>query len=255
MRRALATVATLLLVASSGAARAEWSVFGEYQGFRWTEPSVGVTEKGPLWGLGVTWAQDKDRLSFRYRGKYYFGETEYDGSTLIGNTPVQTTVEYDGLFNEFQATYRREGSPWRTVLGAGLDYWNRQLSDTQREEWWVYFVRLGAEWSPRHRDGWLIGGGIKYPFYVYENPHARSIGLDEDTKLYPEGRISFYLDIGYRVGRVMLTAFYDSWRFDESARERTSGPLCQAAFGTQTCALYQPASNADMLGVRLHVHF
>jgi hypothetical protein len=252
--RALAVAATLLLVA--GAARAEWSMFGEYQRFRWTEPTIGVKEKGPLWGIGLNWDQDKpERLAFRYRGKYYFGRVDYDGSTLITNQPVQTQVDYDGLLNELQLTYRRHESPTRVGVGFGLDYWNRQLSDVQREEWWVYFVRVGAEWTQRYRDGWFFGGGIKYPFYVYENPHATSIGFTEETKLYPEGKLSLYADLGYRRGYVMVSAFYDSWRFEQSATERTSGPPCVAAFGTQTCGLFQPASNADMYGIRLHVFF
>ena len=254
MLRALAVAATLLLVA--GAARAEWSVYGEYQRYRWTEPTIGVKETGPIWGLGLNWDQNKpERLAFRYRGKYYFGDVDYDGSTLITNQPVQTTVEYTGLQNELQATYRRADSNWRVVTGLGLDYWNRQLSDVQREEWWVYYVRAGTEWSQRYREGWFADGGIKFPFYVYENPHARSIGFTEDTKLYPEGRLSFYFDVGYRTRYVMVSAFYDSWRFDESKSERTSGPPCVAAFGTPTCGLFQPASNADMYGIRLHVFF
>lgn len=254
MRRAVAAAALLLLLC--GTARAEWSVFGEYQRYRWTEPSVGVKEKGPLWGIGLAWDQDKpERLAFRYRGKYYFGNVNYDGSTLVSNQPVQTTVDYDGFANELQATYRRQESPWRVVVGVGLDYWNRQLSDVQREEWWVYYLRAGTEWRQRYRDGWFVAGGIKYPFYVYENPHAGSIGLDEDTKLYPEGKLSLYADLGYRQGYVMISAFYDSWRFERSNTERTSGPLCVASFGTQTCGLFQPASNADMVGLRLHIYF
>jgi hypothetical protein len=253
---ALAALATLLL-AAAGSVQAEWSAFADYQRFRWREPSVGVTEKGPLKGLGIGWSQDKPAgLAFRYQGKYYFGDVKYTGGTLVGNTPVETTVEYNGLVNELQATYRRRDSRLFTVLGVGLDYWNRQLSQVQHEEWWVYYVRLGADWGERRAVGWFVGGGLKYPFYTLVNPHARAIGFDEDTKVYPEGKLSLYADIGYRLHRnVSISAFYDSYRFDESRAERASGPTCVASFGTPTCGILQPASNADMYGVRLHVHF
>jgi hypothetical protein len=246
------------LAAASGAAKAEWSANLEYERYRWTEPSVGVTEKGPLYGLGVGWAQEQPTTgwAFSYRGKYYFGSVDYSGGTLVGNQPVQATVDYNGLLNEVQAAYLVPEMPLRAVLGLGLDYWNRQLSSAQHEEWYVYFLRAGAEWGNRLKEGWFVGGGIKYPFYVLQNPHARSIGFDQDVKLHPKGTASLYADVGYRLGpHWTLSAFYDSYRFDQSPTERVSGATCTASFGVPTCGLLQPASNADMYGLRVYYHF
>jgi hypothetical protein len=255
--RLAAAAALPLLAAASFAASAEWSAFAEYERFRWREPSVGVTEKGPLVGLGAAWTQDKaSGLVFRYHGKYYFGDVKYTGGTLVGNQPVETIVEYDGLLNELQATYRGTASRLQTVVGVGLDYWNRQLSDVQREEWWVYYARVGAEWGDRQSEGWFVGGGLKYPFHVLVNPHARSIGFDQNTRLYPEGALSLYADLGYRfASRWTLSAFFDTYRFNESPAERVTGPTCLAAQGSNDCGLLQPASNARVYGLRVYFHF
>ena len=64
------------------------------------------------------------------------------------------------------------------------------------------------------------------------------------------------LCLGYRLNRkYTLSAFYDSYRFDQSAAVNVSGQLCLDSFGVPNCRLLQPASNADMYGVRLHLHF
>lgn len=248
----------LSFAAASGAARAEWSASLEYQRFKWAEPSIGVTEKGPLLGIGIGWSDEKPSgWGLSWRGKYYFGTVDYDGATLVGNQPVKGSVDYDGLSNEIQASYPLERTRrLRATLGLGFDYWNRQLTAVQREEWYAYFLRAGAEWGNRLQEGWFVGGGLKYPFYVVQDPHARSIGFDQDVKLHPDGRWSLYADAGYRVNRnFTVSAFYDSYRFDQSATVNVSGPTCQASFGVPNCRLLQPASNADMYGVRLTLHF
>jgi len=256
-RRFLAAL-FLFLLGASGAARAEWSGSVEYQRFKWSEPSIGVTETGPLLGLGLDWRVEKpSSWQFAWRGKYYFGTVDYDGSTLVGGQPIQGSVDYDGLYNEFQASYPLEST--RTVraqFGLGLDYWNRQLTAVQREEWYVYFLRSGVDWGNRLQQGWFAGGGLKYPFYVVQDPHARSIGFDQDVKLHPKGRWSFYADVGYRLTpNFTVGAFYDSYRFDQSARVAVSGRTCQESFGVPDCGLLQPASNADMVGLRLTLRF
>jgi len=243
---------------ASAAARAEWSGSLEYQHFKWSEPTVGVSETGSLWGLGLGWTDEKPSgWALAWRGKYYFGTVDYNGATLVGGQPVTGSVDYDGLFNEVQTSYPLDaGRRLRGLLGLGLDYWNRQLTEVQREEWYVYFLRAGLEWGNRRREGWFIGGGFKYPFYVIQDPHARSIGFDQDVTLHPKGKPSLYADAGYRLsGNVTVGAFYDSYRFDQSGAVNVSGQTCVDSFGTPTCRLLQPKSDADMYGLRLTLHF
>jgi len=258
MARSFALAILLSFAAVSGTARAEWSAGLEYQRFKWTEPSIGVSETGPLVGIGLGWDGEKPSgWALSYRGKYYFGTVDYDGATLVGGQPVKGSVDYDGLANEVGLSYALESQRrLRAGVGLGLDYWNRQLTSVQREEWLVYFLRAGVEWGNRLQEGWFLGGGVKYPFYVVQDPHARSIGTDQDVKLHPDGRVSWYADLSYRLNRkYTLSAFYDSYRFDQSAAVNVSGQLCLDSFGVPNCRLLQPASNADMYGVRLHLHF
>jgi hypothetical protein len=255
MKRAIALFGLLTLGSSS--AFAEWSANLQYERFKWTEPSVGVTEKGPRVGLGAGWTQNKaSGWGFAYRGALYVGSVNYDGATLVGNQPIQSTTDYAGILNEIQAIYRSSGGGAQLVAGLALDYWNRQLTKDQHEEYWVYFLRLGGEFGGRMTQGWFVGGGVKYPLYVVEDPHARDIGFDQDTTLHPGRAFSLYADIGYRFGRHWsLNGYYDSYRFKESQRSGAlTGPTCTAA-GFTSCVLFQPASNADSYGLRLHYHF
>jgi len=255
-RRFVAVLFVFLLAA--GAAHAEWSASVEYQRFKWTEPSVGVRETGPLMGLGLGWTEEKPSgWALAWRGKYYFGSVDYNGATLVGGQPVTGSVDYDGLYNEVRLSHPLERSGrLHGAAGLGLDYWNRQLTATQREEWYVYFLRAGVEWGNPRREGFFVGGGVKYPLYVVQDPHAKSIGFDQDVKLHPKGKLSLYADLGYRVSRdFTVSAFYDSYRFDQSSAVNVSGDTCVASFGTPNCRLLQPASNADMYGIRLTLHF
>ena len=70
MTRAALGVAALCLAGVTGSASAEWSIMGQVEHFKWTEPSVGVTEKGPRVGLGLGWTQNKSSgWLFAYRFK------------------------------------------------------------------------------------------------------------------------------------------------------------------------------------------
>jgi hypothetical protein len=98
--RRFVAVLFALLLAASGTARAEWSAGLEVQRFKWTEPTVGVTETGPLWGLSLGWRDEQPSgWALAWRGKYYFGTVNYDGATLVGGQPVQGSVDYDGTPN------------------------------------------------------------------------------------------------------------------------------------------------------------
>jgi hypothetical protein len=131
----------------------------------------------------------------------------------------------------------------------GLDYWNRQLTDVQKEEWWVTFARLGGEYGTRARPGMFAGGGVKYPLYVVEDAHLNDIGFDQNPKLHPGRAPSLYAEIGYRFDRQWtLSGYYDSYRFKQSPGERVTG-------GGASFIVFQPESKVDSFGLRLHLHF
>src|SRR5690348_9614660 len=132
MKKALAWGMVVLGLGLSPLARAEWSVFGEVERFKWSESTTpSVTETGPMLGLGVRWRQDRPvGLGFGYEARAYGGSVDYKGSLLFSGAPITGTTDYHGLRQEGQLTYRFRG-PGELLLGVGYDYWNRQLTVDQ----------------------------------------------------------------------------------------------------------------------------
>jgi hypothetical protein len=249
---ALAFLASLVLASAS--ARAEWEANVKVERFRWAEDTQpGVTETGPRFGLGVAWTQDRDSgWLAAWRGEIYGGAVEYNGAQLFPpNNPVTGTTEYTGFITELHALYRTGGGGAALLAGLGFDYWNRQLTSIQAEEWYVTFVRLGGEIGNRTRrgGGFFAGAGVKYPIYISEDAHLTDIGFDSNPTLHPGRAPSLYGEIGYRFAEQWtLTGYYDSYRFGKSPEERVTA-------GGAPFIVFQPASRVDTFGIRLHLHF
>lgn len=251
MRKALSAGLLALGLALSAPASAEWSVFGELERFQWKEHiSPSVTETGPMLGLGVRWRQDRPvGFGLAFESRLYGGSVDYDGSLLFSGTPITGTTQYGGWRNEVQAIYRSPSSPAEMVLGVGYDYWNRQLTADQHEEYNVGYLRVGFNVDARQPTGWFGGGGIKYPFVVDENAHFPEIGFVPNTHLKPKGESSLYAEFGYRFSpRWTLAGYYDSYRFGESDPVLVSD-------GSTTAAFFQPRSTVDSVGLRLRYAF
>ncbi len=251
MEKALVAAVLAAGLALSKPASAEWSVFGELEHFQWKEDiSPSVTETGPMVGLGLRWRQDKPvGLGFGFESRIYGGSVDYDGSLLFSGTPITGTTQYGGWRNELQANYRFPGSPSEVLLGVGYDYWNRQLTFDQHEEYSVGYLRLGFNVDRREARGWFGGGGIKYPFWVDENAHFPDIGFAPNPHLRPKGETSLYGELGYRFARHWsLAGYYEGYRFGESGDVLVSD-------GTGTFAFFQPKSSLDSVGLRLRYSF
>jgi len=251
---ALLTSFVVSIVSASGAARAEWDLNVKVERFRWAEDTQpGVTETGPRFGLGLAWTQDRESgWLARWRGEIYGGSVEYNGAQLFPpNDPVKGTTEYTGFITELLALYRTSGGGAALLAGLGFDYWNRQLSSIQAEEWYVTFVRLGGEIGNRTRrgGGFFAGAGVKYPIYIAEDAHLTDIGFDSNPTLHPGRAPSLYAEIGHRFAENWtLTGYYDSYRFKKSPEESTS-------LGGVPFRVFQPESKVDTFGIRLHIHF
>lgn len=250
--RSFALAVLLALAAASGAARAAWEANIKVERFRWaesTQPSV--TETGPRFGIGAAWTQNRDRgWLFGWRGELYGGSVRYEGAELLApNNPVTGKTKYTGIINEVQATYRSASGDPALIAGVGFDYWNRQLTDIQSEEWYVTFARLGGEFGNRTRRGFFAGAGVKYPIYIAEDAHLTDIGFDQNPTLRPGRAPSPYGELGYRFGRNWtLSGYYDSYRFKESPGKNVTA-------GSNRFIVFQPESKVDAFGLRLHLHF
>ena len=256
MRRILAAIAS---IAVSAPAQAEWAITADIERFRWSE-AIGVTESGPLLGFGARYSHDLDAdWQFGYRARVYFGLVDYNGAFLSTGAPASGNTEYMGFSNEVQAIYRLPERAYGFDLVGGLilDYWNRQLSADQREDYLVASLRLGLQGDSGESTGWFGGGGLKYPFYTREDAHLADIGFNSNPTLQPRGRVSFYASLGYRFRRELsLEAYYDSYRFDASEPTPSiSNPSIPGCTPPGGCTLYQPASNWDSFGLRLQYDF
>ncbi|HEX7052446.1 MAG TPA: hypothetical protein VF211_00750 [Burkholderiales bacterium] len=250
LRKALAG-ALLAGAALASPARAEWSVYGELERFRWEEDvSPRVLETGPMLGVGLRWRQDAPAaLRFGYEARLYGGAVDYDGASLFGGTPLTGTTDYGGLRQELQALFRPGAGGLELLAGVGLDYWNRQLGADQHEEYRLAYVRLGVAFDRGGAAGWFAAGGVKHPFWTDENAHFPAIGFAPNPHLTPQGRPSLYGELGYRLGRSWsLAGYYEGYRFEES------DPVL-VTDGASDFAFFQPASTLDSFGLRLRYAF
>jgi hypothetical protein len=235
---------------ATGAA-AEWTAHVAAEHFHWAEATTpGVTETGPRVGLGVGWTQDRSSgWLLAYRGELYGGTVRYSGAGLFTGTPIEGNTDYYGAKNEVQAIYRSANDRASLIFGLGLDYWERWLTNVQSETYYIYYLRLGAEYGGRATQGWFAGGGVKYPLYTEENAHLDDIGFDQNPLLHPGRSLSGYAELGYRFGRHWSTeAYYEGYRFGESRPATVTS-------GGATFTVFQPKSSADSVGLRLHYHF
>jgi hypothetical protein len=252
VRRALLALCALCCLAVAGEAAAEWSADVHYERFRWAESTTpGVTETGQRAGIGGSWIQNKTTgWVAAYHGELYGGSVHYSGAYLFSGAPAEGTTTYSGILNELNGIYRfSDERGFQLVSGLGIDYWTRQLSADQAEDWLVLYARLGAAFGGRTSRGFFAGAGVKYPVYVTEDAHFTDIGFDSNPRLHPRGAASSYAEIGYRFGRHwILSGYYDSYRFKESPKEHTTS-------GTVNFLVWQPTSSVDTYGLRLHYAF
>ncbi|MEO8005498.1 MAG: hypothetical protein ABI771_11370 [Betaproteobacteria bacterium] len=245
----VALSAPLLAPAS---ASAELIVNGGVEYFRWTEnTSPQVKETGPMGFIGLSFLQDKDAgVLFGYRGKVWGGSADYSGANLFTNAPLTSTTDYFGINNELQARYRKAGTNGGSidgVFGLGLDLWRRTLSTVQKEDYSIGYARVGVESKANYGGQWLVGLGIKYPLWTYENAHFDKIGFDSNPILHPGKQIAPYASIGYRfTPKFQLVGYYEGLRFDRSDPVVTN----EVAHGLGPTSLVQPASNMSIFGLR-----
>jgi len=239
----------------AGAASAAWSISGDFERFNWQEATIPTTvkERGARYGFTLEYEQLREAgLQFAYRGQFRHGTIDYTGSFLFDPTQTATArTEYNGLTNEVQGIFRFPGPlGFELVGGLAWDLWRRRILPDQKEDYSVFFARVGVNLDPRAARGFFAGGGMKLPFYVAENAYLNDLGFNQNPTLEPKGKPSPYAQVGYRFSpQWSLIGYYDTYRFDESARVQV-----QDSAGL-TYLVYQPASNVDTLGLRVRYTF
>lgn len=252
-RLVFAALAALLIVFTEDV-RAQLTITAGIESFHWEEATDPVVEEdGFLFALGLAYTQKRDEGAvWAYRGRFWTGEVDYNGSTLFTNQPLTGTTAYVGLENEAQFRWRkplRDGRYGRDlVLGLGVDRWRRELSAQQYEDYTVIYTRAGIEVHSASPRSWQFALGAKYPLQVYENAHLTNIGFDRNPELNPGGKISAYAELGYRFDRTwQLTGYLESYRFSRSNEEQ----ITEIANGYGPQTVYQPASDMTIVGIKL----
>jgi hypothetical protein len=232
----------------SRAAAAELSLSVGVEYLDWKEDTnPSVTEKGPLIAGGIIFGQNKtEGLVLSYRGKLYFGAVDYEGAGLFTGTPISSTSYYTGIVNEGQARWRKpiKGN-YHTdlVFGLGWDFWTRELSYFQKEDYNIVYLRLGGEVAVNSNKGWVVGAGIKYPVFTREDAHLTDLGFDSNPTLKPGPDFSGYAQIGYWFhDKLGLIGYFDSYRFKKSNEEMVNSGLA---------VVFQPPSTMSIFGLKL----
>lgn len=245
---------TVVLLSGIGDATAdELGVQFGVENFRWREYSAGsrlLEESGPRYHVGADWRRPfraDERLLLQVRGSLYFGRVDYDGQacTLAGScVPFMTDTDYSGVGADATIARRFGGESGGEVFGGGgIDTWRRGIKGRGNvqgvtEDWTTLFVLVGGGgyWTaPAARVH--VRAGLKHPVYTENLPDSYDVVLE------PNGRTSFFARFAtdFLSGgkpRWGLGVYYDSYRFEESDKERSGSVL-----------IWQPKSNQDVVGV------
>jgi hypothetical protein len=227
------------------------------QHFKWAEYGAGgiqlVEETGLLYGLKQELAFRKGTFGWRQGASVFYGKVDYEGYTWT-LLPIQTDVTYIGgtAFFDLEPGYQwPSGLLVKGIAGLGGRLWLRDLDDTRtelgtrvggaEEWWWTICGRAGAgAVYPVDRFGrFFLTAGIKWPIYT-RNEATFFVQGSPDIDLEPEPDISPFARIGWRWRQMKCCLFYESLRFKASDRVESGG-----------YDLYQPESEADMIGADL----
>lgn len=235
------------LLIPCSAAHAEWTLGGGFEHFAWTEDTdpLPVEERGVLQVLriGLSTSRTQD-FAVGYRGRFYFGDVDYEGSQLYEPTiPVSSTTRYSGTTQQGRLSLAFAGQ-FDAVAALDLDFWSRKLSSSQVEDYRIVSMRLGAEHAASPSIPWQAAAGIKFTLSTHEDAHFDEFGFNQNPPLEPGGSVTPYLDVGYSfTPNWSIAGSYDGFNFGESEGVALSGP--------QSGIYFQPASNMQVLGIRI----
>jgi hypothetical protein len=221
--------------------------------FGWREhiSPIEVRELGPRVALGIGFAQRKARGAlFGYRASVYGGGVRYDGSLQIDRTqPAQGVSVYLGTTHAAELRHRWPGAV-DAVAGLDLNVWRRQLSNTQREEYRILSGRLGLDRPVTRSSPIAVGGGLRWLLATSEHATLSEAGVVYHLALSPGLGWNPYLHLGGRIApRVTALAYWDGMRLD-----RSNEIVLRTGGRTQTI-VFQPATDVDVLGVRVAYGF
>jgi hypothetical protein len=244
MRRQAALAVVLMLAASKADAQLSLGAGVEY--FRWNEhTSPAVTESGPLFGIALGLAQPPGPpLRIVYRGRGGIGIADYRGSFLFSSDiPARATTVFATMSHEAQLRARVPGS-LEAVGALAFDWWHRQLSARQQEDYEILSLRMSLERAEPGARGWSGGGGIQVPLAVREDAHFTDLGYKNNPILEPGSKAGLFASVRYRfASHVSCIGTLGTFHLDRSK------PVSLAARGGTVASAFQPATDLMFLGL------
>jgi hypothetical protein len=244
MRRLAALAVVLTLAASK--AHAQLSLGAGVQYFRWSEhTSPAVTESGPLLAIALGLAQSPAApLRVAYRGRGGIGIADYRGSFLFSpQVPATATTVFATMGHEAQLRARAPAN-LEAVGALTFDWWHRQLSARQQEDYQTLSLRISVERAERGSRGWSGGGGLQLPLAVREDAHFTDLGYQENPSLEPGRRAGWFASLGYRfASHVSCVGTFDTFHLDRSK------PVSLKSRGGAVATAFQPATDLLFMGI------
>src|SRR6266850_6192536 len=178
MRR-LAPALVLLLGFRASTAHAQLTAGAGVEYFHWREETspIRVTESGPLFAVALGLAQPGNSpVRVAYQGHGGIGIAAYRGSFLLSpRVAANATTIFATMRHEAQARVRSPGS-LEAVGGLAFEWWHRQLSARQQEDYQTVSLAMGLERADLGSAGWSGGGGLRLPLVIRENAHFTDLG-------------------------------------------------------------------------------
>ncbi len=249
----------------------EPEVYASAESFTWKEfGDAGdrlLKESGPRYGVGFAYAHEfPNHLTLKPRVELTGGDVDYDGQTQSG-LPVTSTTTYFGFKFEFDMGGKIKPSKSFAIepfAGLGVRAWARDINDSTTfdggtvyyvngytEHWTTFYGRVGLRGDLYfgQRSKLFFEAGVKLPISTENYINDWAVSYEEIT-LKPGNKDSLFAEVGVRLSRFKITAFYDSMRFKKSPVVYDYDPF----WGTLTGYL-QPRSESDIYGVRIGASF
>ncbi|MFW6081428.1 MAG: hypothetical protein ACOC7W_05900 [Desulfosalsimonas sp.] len=259
----LITAAFLLAALPAASFGTDFEAYAKLGHFTWKEYSGSsklLEESGPVYAVGAIadFTLTKE-ASLKLRGELFGGSVDYDGQTQ-GGTPVTTDTDYKGAELEADLGWDITVTKELTLTpfaGLGARLWERDIQSTPfldendqtikiargyAEEWRNYYGRAGISGTRTFEGPWLgfFSAGFRIPVYTET--------IVDSVVLEPGNRLSGFAELGLESGMFKISVFYEGMRFSESDRVFFYD-------GEQYGYMYQPKSEADILGVSAGIIF
>jgi len=213
----------------------------------WSEQTspVEVRESGPLFTGTLAWTQrGANRVRIAYRGWGGVGVGSYHGSFQSApSVPVEANTVFGATTQEGQLRWQVRSS-LELISSLAFDFWHRQISASQQEDYQLFSLILGLESRDVASKGWSGGGGVRLPLWIREDAHFDQVGFSTNPTLEPGRQASVRGSLRYRFSHhLSCTGSLDRFQLGKSQTV-----TLEARRGTRTTA-YQPATTLWMTGI------